>query len=356
MNKIMNPFRILSLDGGGIRGILTATILVEIERKIKQKTNQTLKDFFHLIAGTSTGSILAAAIAKGYSAQQLVAIYQNNGSKIFPKNSWSGILGNRWEKSINTQVLHLSNPQYHNDGLKDVLQMEFGVQKTLKDLAPNLVLITAYDALNRKPLLICNWLKDWAYLPIWQACISSASAPTFFPSFELDLSDLNNSENCIKINAIDGGVFANNPVTCAISQAFDLCDHPTNCTVENTVFNMPSDDRNVFRPSLSILSVGTGKYTRQIQYQQSKNWGTLQWIAPLIDVMFDGSNAINNQIVSCLIEHHNAYLRLQPILAPGKGSDDIDDVSPYNMSALIQTAQDYVSSQKIQAQIDQFLA
>jgi patatin-like phospholipase/acyl hydrolase len=292
------------------------------------------------------------------SAQQLVSIYEKKGSIIFPNNSLSGSLGNlsgslgnRWTKLIKTQV-HFSNPQYHNDGLKEVLQQEFGVQETLGDLAPNLVLITSYDALNRKPLLMCNWHKDWAYLPIWQACISSASAPTFFPSFDLDLPDLDNPGNYMKINAIDGGVFANNPVTCAISQAFDLCDHP----IPNTSFWMPSDKREEFRSSLSILSIGTGKYTRQIQYQQSKDWGTLEWIAPLIDVMFDGSNAINNQIVSCLIENHKAYLRLQPILAQGKGSDDIDDASPQNMSALIKTAQEYVNSRQIQAQIDQFLA
>lgn len=340
----MQEFRILSLDGGGIRGVLTATILEEIERKIQ---GQALKEFFHLIAGTSTGAILAAGIAKGYSAQQLVAIYQNKGKRIFPISRPQ--THNRW------QWLHnLNNPQYENEGLKDVLQEEFGGNTLLKDLAPNLVLITAYDALNRKPLLMCNWQTEWAYFPIWEACTASASAPTFFPSFKLDTPDLKEPGNQLEINAIDGGVFANNPVTCAVAEAFCLCDHPNALSyLGNIKFTMPDHNRQQFRSTLSVLSIGTGKLTRPIQYKDSKDWGTRQWVAPLIDVMFDGSNAINNQIMSYLIEDHNAYLRLQPHLT--KANDDIDDASSENISNLIHLAKEYVQSSRIQDQIDRFL-
>jgi patatin-like phospholipase/acyl hydrolase len=342
----MEKFRILSLDGGGIRGIITAVILKEIE----QKTGQKLQNYFHLIAGTSTGSILAAGIALGYTADQLLGIYKDQGKDIFPDKGLGDIL-NRWNRIFEAG---LDVPQYKNDGLKKVLQEKFTEEKVLKDLAPKLILITSYDAFNRKPLLICNWLKEWAYLPIWEACISSASAPTFFPSFKLNMDDPSNPGNDVEINAIDGGVFANNPTTCAIAQALKLCDNHNDLSiVETTDFSVLPNNRNELLESLSVLSVGTGKYTRRIEYEQSKDWGTLQWVAPLIDVMFDGSNGINNQIVSCLIKKQNAYLRLQPKL--DEGSDDIDDASHENIEKLINLADDYVKSPKIQVDIDKFL-
>ncbi|MEO0969847.1 MAG: patatin-like phospholipase family protein, partial [Cyanobacteria bacterium J06639_18] len=74
------PFRILSLDGGGIRGIVTAQILSLIEKQI----DQPLNEYFDLIAGTSTGSILAAAIATGIRSEKIVEFYRENSSLIFP--------------------------------------------------------------------------------------------------------------------------------------------------------------------------------------------------------------------------------------------------------------------------------
>jgi patatin-like phospholipase/acyl hydrolase len=313
----MEKFRILSLDGGGIRGIITAVILIEIERKIKQKTGQTLQDYFHLIAGTSTGSILAAGIASGYTADKLLKFYTELGKTIFPENKRKpllfqdvGDIVNHWSRIGKEGFDH---SQYENAPLVKALKDKFGEKTELSGLSKNLVLITTYDASNRRPVLIRNWHKEWDYVPVWEACVSSASAPTFFPPYELKLPDPDATGKEKKLNLIDGGVFANNPSTCALTQALKLSDDPNdNQIVEDHHFPMPPTGRENFFSSVSVLSVGTGDYTRPIPYEQSKKWGTLQWVAPLIDVMFDGSNIMNDKLVECLIGNSKSYLRLQP--------------------------------------------
>lgn len=77
-------FKILSLDGGGIRGVITARILQEVERQIQQQQGKSLHEYFDLIAGTSTGSILTAGIAAKKNSSELVQLYQEQGKQIFP--------------------------------------------------------------------------------------------------------------------------------------------------------------------------------------------------------------------------------------------------------------------------------
>jgi patatin-like phospholipase/acyl hydrolase len=77
-------FKILSLDGGGMRGIISARILQEIERQVQEKEGKALHEYFDLIAGTSTGSILTAGIATGKTSQELIDLYKNQGIIIFP--------------------------------------------------------------------------------------------------------------------------------------------------------------------------------------------------------------------------------------------------------------------------------
>ncbi len=77
------PFRILSLDGGGIRGLVSAYMLLEIEKQLKENNKPPIREYFHMIAGTSTGSILAAGIALGYPIEELIGIYKKHGLEIW---------------------------------------------------------------------------------------------------------------------------------------------------------------------------------------------------------------------------------------------------------------------------------
>ncbi|MFH7030573.1 MAG: patatin-like phospholipase family protein [Heteroscytonema crispum UTEX LB 1556] len=154
------PFRILSLDGGGIRGVVAATMLAAIEKQI----NQPLNEYFDLIAGTSTGSILACAIASGRSSQEIVELYQQKGSIIFPYKT---------RFSLKRIALLLksgfSAPKFYNGGLIEVLKEALG-NTTLFDINSPLLLIISYDTISRKPIIFKSWRQDKGYgnIPLWK--------------------------------------------------------------------------------------------------------------------------------------------------------------------------------------------
>lgn len=141
------PFRILSLDGGGIRGIISARILAAIDKQI----NQPLNEYFGLITGTSTGAILAAAIATGRSSEEIVQLYKQKSSVIFPYRSRFSV------KRIPLILKYgLSAPKFSDEGLIQVLQEAFGNIK-LFDVISSLLLILSYGTITREPIIFKNW-------------------------------------------------------------------------------------------------------------------------------------------------------------------------------------------------------
>jgi uncharacterized protein len=388
------PFRILSLDGGGIRGIVAAKMLAAIEKEIKQPLNE----YFHLIAGTSTGSILAAAIARGCSSEEIVELYRQKSSIIFPHRKRLTL------KRLPLIFKHgISAPKFSDKGLIEAMQSAFG-NTTLFDITSPMLLVISFDTIEREPIFFKNWRQDKGYgnIPLWEICVCSASAPTYFPAHRLDkrvsgnaedglvnaiiLDDdaasvdnvYNNtqiriidgtgsgqtrtiskyvgsfrhatvSQNWDKIpdktsiysiksfySAIDGGVAANNPSSCAIAEALKLGHR-----VED----------------IRILSIGTGERTRVIPYEYAQHWGLIQWAQPLIGVLFDASSEVYEYITKQIA--HERILRLQFKLdrdLTGKRlSDDIDDVSSENIENLLEAAQVYMKQPKIQASLQKFL-
>jgi hypothetical protein len=384
-------FRILSLDGGGIRGVVAATMLARIEQQINVPLNQ----YFQLVAGTSTGSILAAAIANGRSAKELIGVYQQKGSRIFPyQNLWSP------ERLGLVFQYGLSAPKYSDKGLVEVLKEEFKYKKLSEVKATNL-LIPSYDTINREPIIFKSWRKKFLNVPLWEVCVCSASAPAYFPAHQLirreegkavggdaktivfskEASEDDDDYNRMRIDitggtgrgqvrtiidyvgktrtalvdagwdvipdatstfsvvleysAIDGGVAANNPTACAIAEALRL-GHK----VED----------------ISLLSIGTGSFSREIPLESAKEWGAAQWALPVIDVIFDASSDINDYIGRQIVER---YLRLQFKLDrswTGKRlSDDMDDASQENIRNLIEAADAYVKNSQVQKAIANFL-
>ncbi len=388
------PFRILSLDGGGIRGIVAAKILAAIEKQIQQPLNQ----YFNLIAGTSTGSILAASIAIGRSSEEIVELYKQESSIIFPYSSLFSL-----QRIPLILKYGLSAPKYSDEGLIQVLKGNFGEIRLFDVLSP-LLLIISYDTISRQPIIFKSWRqdKDYGNVPLWEVCVCSASAPTYFPAHKLDrrvdgtvqnasadtiilnenaspVNDIYNNTQIritsgtgsgqsrtiikyegltrralvdtvwIKIpdnsstysiktiySAIDGGVAANNPSASAVAEALR--------------FGYAIEE-------ISILSIGTGDRTRVISYEQAREWGLAEWAQPLIGVLFDGSSSIYEYITKQIM--HNRLLRLQFKLdrqLTGKRlSDDIDDVSEENINNLIEAAEVYINQPQVQAQLQEFL-
>uniref|UniRef100_UPI0033401EC7 patatin-like phospholipase family protein n=1 Tax=Wolbachia endosymbiont (group B) of Pilophorus perplexus TaxID=3066160 RepID=UPI0033401EC7 len=284
---------ILSVDGGGIRGIIPAIILAEIE----QRTRKPIAEIFHLMAGTSTGGIVVAGLCKKdkqgnpqYSANDLVELYQKYGSYIF-KSSFL-------RRSI---FSWLNCTQYPHKNIEFVLDKYFGddiLKNTLSD-----VLITSYDIHNNCPFFFKSWKEG--NIKLKDALRAATAAPTYFIPKHLKINQINRV-------LVDGGVFANNPAACAYASGKRL---------------FPNDD-------ILLLSIGTGRTDRSIEYANSKRFGKIGWIKPLLNVMFaSGLDCVNyqmNQVIG------NRYVRIQSQLK--LASADMDNITSKNIKFLQQEA------------------
>jgi patatin-like phospholipase/acyl hydrolase len=288
----MAKYRILSLDGGGIRGIVTTVMMQRL-----QATSglEGFLDDVDLIAGTSTGGLLALGISHGLGLDEIRDLYVNDGPEIFD-DSWIDNL---------LDLGKLRGADYKIAPMRRVFKRVLGEETTLGQLRKR-VLITAFDMdnededeLNRtwKPKLFHNFPGDAndRHELAYKVGMYTAAAPTYFPSVD---------------GYIDGGVYANNPAMCALAQTQDRRYRPT-----------PAIDEVV------LLSLGTGTSLFFIR-GKTLDWGYVQWIRPLISLMLDGISGIADY--QCQQMLRRRYHRLAPVFPPDV-SIPMDDVGkiPY---------------------------
>jgi patatin-like phospholipase/acyl hydrolase len=336
---------ILACDGGGIRGIVTATLLEQLESKLKAiQPDKALRDYFDIIAGTSTGSIIACGLAKGYPAGKIRQIYETRGIEIFLR-FWQVF------KSLLSRITFgYSQPIYDGKGLEAVLRDDsiFG-EELFKDL-PICTLVTGYDAYNRQAVVFVSTESLAAQVPIWQICRSSAAAPVAFPAYLLKESNFialwkdelqNRSGLGIPIYKgeqvvplIDGGMFANNPAMCAIANRLIWDDQPS-------------------RKDLVIASFGTGQNVQAIGVREALGWGGLDWASPLkgiplVDVLFDGSSDAVEYVSRKLLDPEKDY-RFQPTLM-----EDLPafNAGKENIAKLVNTARDYSKEEDVDERLN----
>ncbi|XZO04401.1 MAG: patatin-like phospholipase family protein [Microcoleus sp.] len=338
------PYSILSCDGGGIRGLISAIILEKLEQKLRQKApDKKLRDYFDLMAGTSAGSMTVCAVARGIDASRIKKMYIERGIEIFPpfKNVFSSFI-NRLSAGFSTQ------PIYDGVGLKQVLQAFFGqgeinFEKLPKPIKPeNLVgkpllfqelpkpvLITSYDIYNRQPVVFKNTKVAHEKIPVWEICRSSAAVPIAFPAHIMNNPDfLKNWEeegnqipvagNVKGIPLIDGGFVASNPALCAIAERLRWNSNPPPNPKWRQNPASPWRD-TVDIKDILVTSLGTGQNLKQIGISESQTWGAGEWINPLdgipiIDVFADGSSDGIIYIINQLMNAEQ-YVRFQPILS-----------------------------------------
>lgn len=307
-------YRILSLDGGGIRGIITAVWLAALE---EQLGGGKLSDHFDLIAGTSTGSILACAIAHGMGPQAIVELYREKGREIFP-----GRAARLWNRAGRLLKEGPSGPKYSDAGLQKVLSETFRKRNNTPLLLENLktnVIVVSYDTLRRRAVVFKSFRPEHKKLSVVDVVKSSCSAPTYFPSHVFKFEG-------VQTPMIDGGVVANNPAACAIAEGIRLNREKKTdgCQLQDFV----------------VASFGTGEATRPITAEDSQEWGALEWAVPIVDVLFDGSSDATDYIARFLIEE-SQYFRFQTRLI--RGYDDMDNADETNLDALVGLAQNFLS-------------
>ena len=291
-------FRILALDGGGIRGAISAKILERVQEKI----GQPLNEYFDLIAGTSTGSILAASLVLGKHPQELINIYETQGEQIFKTNFFRKNIG-YW----------LKQPKYSNEGLKTVLKEHFGeitlenLREESKKLYPSSnpkakLLILAYNTTQRYTNFFLSPLVDekpwYQKAKLWEVCLSSSAAPTFFPPYKFDLFQDTSTESAGEYTFVDGGVAANNPSLAALVHALDT---------------ERIDGQHLNIEDISLLSIGTGRTTKPLEFDKVNSWGALNWASQIPEVFMGGQFQITADLCGQLIRSINphGYLRIQ---------------------------------------------
>lgn len=302
----MKMRRILSLDGGGIRGLVSCLWLAGVEDALQKAGKPGLLKHFDLLAGSSTGAMIACGLAAGLSPSAIADLYREQRHVIFP-----GIAGRLWSRVGRTFTEGWSAPKYDASGLEKVLKKVFG-KTTLGQLKVPL-LVTSYDTIARKPVMFKNFKAAHRDLPVWEVCRASSAAPTYFPAHGMRVE----GRACA---LIDGGVVANSPTACAVAEA------------------LRKDARVDNSRDLVVLSIGTGERTRSISLRQAQEWGALEWAIPIIDVLFDGNTDSVDYIARQLVG--DGYFRMQAELLVGL--DDVDDTSSTNVRALETLAAEYL--------------
>jgi patatin-like phospholipase/acyl hydrolase len=310
--------KVLSIDGGGIRGIIPAIVLSYIERG----TGKRICQLFDLIAGTSTGGILALGLTKPdphsptqphYRAEDLIKIYEDKGPTIFSRNIWHK-LHSTW---------NLTDEKYPFLGIEEVLTDYFG--DTLLSQALTEVVIPSYEIetrdcffFKRKKAREKPQVNDFLMRQVARA---TSAAPTYFEPCRIA-----NGDDKSYWALIDGGVFANNPAMCGFAEALAIYGP---------------------EPDYLVVSLGTGQLTRPLSYEEAKDWGLAGWAQNIISVIFDGvQDTVDYQLRQLLPSTGGLtrrYYRFQVKL--DRGNDDMDDASQTNLFVLRKKANDLVLEQ-----------
>ena len=276
-------YNILSLDGGGIQGVISSGIL----RRLSEQFPDLIPNV-DLIAGTSIGGIMALAIASGVPVQDISKIYVQHGRKIFSDRGW-------WDRVSLDEAIRAN---YGPEGLSEVADHYFG-DKKIKDLSKN-VLITSVDLdaikhgrrMSKPKFFESSDPKDGELLAKDVAMRTSA-APTFFPSYQ---------------GFIDGSIVANNPSDCAIVYALD---------------------KGIKLEDINLLSIGTGFKGNFIEDEhgsggriESLDWGYTQWATRIIQLFIHGSVMTSHYKSMKLLD--DRYVRIDPDVPESMMLDSID--------------------------------
>ncbi|KAK6152716.1 hypothetical protein DH2020_012355 [Rehmannia glutinosa] len=328
---------VLSIDGGGVRGIIPATILAFLESKLQELDgpNSRLADYFDIVAGTSTGGLLATMITAPnqedrplYAAKEIVDFYLEHCPSLFPGCNRHNLL---------KTLKNLFGPKYNGKYLRTLLR-ELLCDLTIKDALTNLV-IPAFDIKHLQPVIFTTKdAKENTYrnAKLSDICIGTSAAPTFLPAHYFETKD--EQGNVTTYDLIDGGVAANNPTLIAIS-------HISSGILAGDSEYVPMEplDGN----KMLVLSLGTGiaKQDEKYNAEAAAKWGLFGWVykkgdTPLLDVFGDASSDMVDIHVSTFFQSLHTkknYLRIQDDTLCGDESS-LDIATLENLQALVEVA------------------
>nr|AJP06344.1 PLP2 [Pinus tabuliformis] len=323
--------RILSIDGGGMHGIVAGRTLAYLEEALQKKTGDSearIADFFDVVIGTGVGGLIAAMLFANDGsgrplcrAEEVWRLLAEEGSRMFKPTS-GGIFAKFRRKGANFSGKSMERV------LKRLFSAKDGRSLTLKDtLKP--ILIPCYDLSSAAPFLFSRadaLETDNFDFRLWEICRAAAAVPGFFEPVQL--SSVDGQTIC---TAIDAGLVMSNPTAAAITHVVHhKQEFPLVVGVED----------------LLVLSVGTGQFDRAYNYEKVRRWGADQWAKPVITIVGDGiSDTVDHAISMAFGQSRRNYVRIQSNGFTDKCVGDTDDPSEANVKMLLNFA-DSVLKQK----------
>ncbi|CAI9267016.1 unnamed protein product [Lactuca saligna] len=312
--RYRNLITILSIDGGGVRGIIPSVILEFLETELQKLDgkNARLADYFDVIAGTSTGGLVTAMLATPgvdnrpiFAAKDIKDFYLHHCPKIFPPRD-----RHRRFSALKKATNALCGPKYDGEHLHKVIR-ETLKEKQIHETLTNVVIPT-FDIKCLQPMIFSSFQRPNAKLSpkLSDICIGTSAAPTYLPSYKFHTKEYEGKTK--EFNLIDGGIAANNPTLVAISEV----------TNEINRGNSNFDPINATEYGrFLVLSLGTGSPDVQEKYDATKSsrWGVLGWLKsgdsiPLVEVFTQASDdMVDYHIYSVFQALHSQdkYLRIQ---------------------------------------------
>ncbi len=258
--------RILTIDGGGIKGVFPAAFLAEIEDWLEEP----IYNYFDLIAGTSTGGIIAIGLALGLTAGELLQLYKEDGPTIFSSGK------------LTSSLRRLMRAKYSLDPLRRSLKKHFGDRRL--GHARKRVLVPALDLVSERVYIYKTahhpaLVRDYK-VPAVDVALATVAAPTYFP---IHLSD----EGAY----IDGSLWARNPLALAVVEAIGVLDCP--------------------RDRIRVLSLGCTSLQLDVAWDKRRSLGASYWGARIADVFMKAQSSSAIATAHTLIGPHNVY-RISP--------------------------------------------
>ena len=330
----MSKIRILAIDGGGIRGILPGVILCRLQEKLQtlsKDSSTKLADYFDFFAGTSTGGILTLSYLipdqNGrplLTAQKSVDLYLNRGSDIFDVNLWQKL----------SSGFGITDEKYDERELEEALQDTFK-EYWLSDLIKPCI-ISAYDVKQGRPHFFKQHKSNNSRynFQLKDVARATSAAPTYF-----EAACVYNQVGAA-FPLVDGGLFANNPAMVAYSEVHNM-----------SFAGMPEKPT---AKDMMIVSLGTGSKGKSYEYKKVKDWGQLQWIKPVIDIMMSGSAVSTDYHLTQIFDglepnDKSAYYRLEPKVITADAA--MDNANPENLKRLEADAMSFITEEAVDLEL-----
>ncbi|XP_040369835.1 patatin-like protein 3 isoform X3 [Rosa chinensis] len=348
-----NLITVLSIDGGGIRGIIPGVLLTYLESQLQERDGEDarLADYFDVIAGTSTGGLITAMLAAPdennrplFAAKDIVPFYLDNCPKIFPQSR--GLCA-----SVTDLVKVLIGPKYDGKYRHKLIRDIVG-DKRLSQTLTNVVIPT-FDIKKLLPVIFSSY--QVSSYPVKNAqlsdiCIGTSAAPTYFPAYYFENHQQGKTE---EFNLIDGGVAANNPALVAISE------------VTKQIMRKNPDFSEVPPMELYkrflLITLGTGSNKIELKYsaKMASKWGILSWLyddgsSPLLNCYNKASSEMvdyHNCVVFQALQSENNYLRIDEDTLTGNLSS-VDKATNENLENLMEVGKQLLKKQVSRVNVD----